>query len=172
MSIRTLAAPRERGWHGYYVPVKPEKRFWPKVNKRGPLTVPRLGRCWQWIGGRNRDGYSTFGLDGSHTSGHRFSWELHNGPVPKGKELDHLCGNLLCVRPSHLEPVTHRENMLRGTKNVAGIAARKTRCKRGHLFDRVRKDGSRACSTCRKLTKAVWDARKKARAALAKWDSR
>lgn len=36
-----------------------------------------------------------------------------NGPLPPGLELDHLCRNKSCVRPDHLEAVTHRENMRR-----------------------------------------------------------
>jgi hypothetical protein len=36
------------------------------------------------------------------------------GPVPEGMELDHLCRVHPCVNPEHLEPVTPRENKLRG----------------------------------------------------------
>jgi hypothetical protein len=31
--------------------------------------------------------------------------------VPEGKELDHICFNRLCVNPSHLRPVTRKQNM-------------------------------------------------------------
>lgn len=43
-----------------------------------------------------------------------------------GLEFDHLCRNKLCVRPDHLEAVTHTENVRRGNSPSA-IAARKRR---------------------------------------------
>lgn len=45
---------------------------------------------------------------------HVFNWELTNGPVPSGLELDHLCRVPRCVNPDHLEPVTCAENQQRG----------------------------------------------------------
>jgi hypothetical protein len=45
---------------------------------------------------------------------HILAWEREHGPVPKGKELDHLCRQRDCVRAGHLEPVAHLENIRRG----------------------------------------------------------
>lgn len=36
------------------------------------------------------------------------------GAIPDDSELDHLCKVPACVRPDHLEAVTHAENMRRG----------------------------------------------------------
>jgi hypothetical protein len=41
-------------------------------------------------------------------------YEQHFGSIPENLELDHLCRNPACVRPDHLEPVTHLENLRRG----------------------------------------------------------
>lgn len=41
-------------------------------------------------------------------------YELLVGPIPEGLTIDHLCRNTMCVNPDHLEPVTHRENLMRG----------------------------------------------------------
>jgi len=41
---------------------------------------------------------------------HRLSWELHNGPIPNSMVVRHLCHNPQCVRPSHLEIGTQKEN--------------------------------------------------------------
>ncbi len=81
-------------------------RFWSKVDK--------TGACWNWIAGRSGSGYGSFLLNGSYRCAHVVSWEAVNGDVPDGMELDHLCRNQLCVRPDHLEPVTHAENVRRG----------------------------------------------------------
>jgi len=48
------------------------------------------------------------------TIAHKFAYQAIIGPIPPGRELDHLCDNKLCVNPSHLEPVTHQENVIRG----------------------------------------------------------
>lgn len=84
---------------------------------------------------------------------HRFAYELHKGPIPKGLEIDHLCRNTLCVNPNHLEAVTHRENVRRGTSPTARNAM-KSECKRGHPLDEKNTylDGTgRKCKKCLQL---------------------
>ena len=54
------------------------------------------------------------------TTAHRFAYECSNGvTLPKGEDVDHLCGNKLCVNPEHLEAVSHRENILRSYRRRA-----------------------------------------------------
>jgi len=135
-----------------------DERFWSKVDKNGPIPEnrPELGRCWLWTAGKNRDGYGFFRI-GSRTDGSRRHVLAHvyaAGLVTTRLEWDHLCRNRACVRYSHLEPVTHRDNTLRS----AGITARhasKTHCPVGHAYDllntRIRANGGRECRECDRL---------------------
>lgn len=129
--------------------VPPELRFWSKVDKDG------ANGCWLWTAGTTR-GYGMFSAipdaEGKkHTRvAHRWLWEQVNGPVPAGLELDHLCRVRHCVNPDHLEPVTKRENILRGTGFSARHAA-KTHCPRGHAYDEANTGmarGQRYCRQC------------------------
>lgn len=113
--------------------------------------VNTLGEHWMWTG-TTLEGYGIFNWKDTKMKAHRAVFELLEGPIAEGLEADHLCEVTLCVRPSHLEPVTHKVNILRG-QSPAAKNARKTHCDRGHPFDQentiIRKDGGRKCRTCR-----------------------
>jgi len=80
--------------------------------------------CWLWTASLNAGGYGQFASGSIGTRlAHRWRWEMENGPVPEGLELDHLCRVRHCVNPAHLEPVTRRENLLRGETLTAKNAA-------------------------------------------------
>lgn len=106
-----------------------EKRFWAKVDKQD--------KCWIWKGTITPLGYGnwTWREDGLfHTdSAHHFAFVRSGREIPEGYHLDHLCRNRSCCNPDHLEPVTPRENTLRGI-GPSALNARKTHCKRGHQF--------------------------------------
>src|SRR5215468_2724215 len=88
----------------------PRRRFWRYVRKcRGE------DGCWVWCGasaglpGAVHYGMFHVASGSSVMRAHAYAWMLANGPVPDGLVLDHMCGVTLCVRPDHLEPVTHQE---------------------------------------------------------------
>src|SRR5580700_875106 len=105
--------------------------------------------CWNWTGAKGLNGYGLFSLNGRFVCTHRAAYMILAGPIPDGLELDHLCRNVACANPAHLEPVTHRENMRRGTK------ATQTHCIRDHEFTedntRIRPNGTRACRECARI---------------------
>lgn len=73
--------------------------------------------CWIGNGGRTGAGY-TLMKTAPRTPQvyiHRVMYERVNGPIPEGLELDHLCRQRACCNPEHLEPVTHIENVRRGS---------------------------------------------------------
>lgn len=87
-------------------------RFWKHVEKT-PM-------CWLWSG-CDDEGYGRFKANGTTMLAHVFAYIEAHGDVPSGMELDHLCRVRRCVRPDHLEPVTHRVNVLRG--NMRSVVA-------------------------------------------------
>lgn len=113
--------------------------------------IEKTSNCWIWKGSTNGDGYGQTCWKGKTLGAYRLMYELSKGKMPRDKCLDHLCRNRLCVNPDHLEPVTNKENILRGF-GICGVNARKTHCKRGHEFDfyntLVHKDGRRQCKEC------------------------
>lgn len=108
-------------------------RFWVKVNRSGPPPVGRdeLGPCWLWTGYVDTTGYGKFRYDGVTGLAHRYAYELLVGPIAEGLHLDHLCRVKACVNPAHLEPVTPRENVLRGEAPAVALH-HKGVCSRGH----------------------------------------
>lgn len=107
--------------------------------------------CWVWTRGKERFGYGKISIGYKTFMAHRVSYEQFVGPIPKGLQLDHVCHNPSCVNPSHLEPVTARENLMRSPTFQAKNAA-KTHCPKNHPYHGenlfTRKDGARGCRIC------------------------
>ncbi len=105
------------------------ERFWRKVNK--------TEECWVWLAYVDHGGYGRFCKTGAVAEyAHKIAYEEEVGKIDEGLEFDHLCHtndpscpggrcrHRRCVRPSHLEPVTHRVNALRGQGYYAKSARR------------------------------------------------
>lgn len=146
------------------------------VETPAPEGAPVEGPCWLWQGYIETTGYGS--LTVSHSGSekrrtafvHRVGYEALVGPIPVGLHLDHLCRVRSCWNPRHLEPVTARTNILRGTSPSAKYAAQ-TECMRGHnltepenVYVPPRQPNRRMCRTCIKESrKARWEKEKEFR---------
>lgn len=144
--------------------------FLSRIDKRGPMghhwsTGRKIGRCWSWSGALMKSGYTQIGNAGRREYGHRASYMLFVGPIPKRRQIDHLCRNRGCVNPKHLEAVTQRTNIRRGLagENLIIMARAKTHCSQGHPYNREntyrRPMGGRACRECMRTRTRAWRAR-------------
>ena len=58
-------------------------RFWARVQK--------TDNCWLWTGGIGKPGYGAIKVERrSLMSTHRFSYQLHYGPIPEGMFVCHF----------------------------------------------------------------------------------
>lgn len=148
------------------------------------VLAPRTG-CLVWDGRMVRGGYGQIGISRQHAAElgigqtvlvHRLAWELANGPIPEGLQIDHLCRNRACVNVAHMEVVTPSENTQRGDGPLLSSLrlqdmrskereAYQTHCKHGHalIADNVYTDrrGFRNCRECQRARSRVWKLRQK-----------
>lgn len=91
--------------------------------------IENRGDCWFYTGRKDDKGYGRVTVyPEKERMAHRVMYEALVGPIPPGLFIDHLCRNRWCVNPSHMETVTHAENVKRGYWG-------KNHCKHGHLYD-------------------------------------
>ena len=113
---------------------------------RSKVGVCEVTGCWLWKAQISSTGYGVYRSKPSH----RFAYTALVGEIPDGLQIDHLCRNRACCNPGHLEPVTCRENLLRG-ETLAAANAAKTHCPAGHPYagDNLKiKRGGRCCREC------------------------
>ena len=91
---------------------KPACRFWEKVDKNGPLLLGMDSNCWMWTGATKDTGYGVMKWPGEKriVLAHAFSYDMHFDDRA-GRWVLHHCDNRPCVRPDHIFPGNHQDNM-------------------------------------------------------------
>jgi hypothetical protein len=123
--------------------------------------------CWNHLSKPTGAGYTFVQLGKRPHLAHRVLFRWLVGEIPEGLVIDHLCRNRWCINPSHMEPVTMQENILRG-EGLAAANARKTECVNGHPFDEANTywwgtaGRHRGCKACRRENQRRYLARKAA----------
>lgn len=141
------------------MPLSLSERLWSKVS-----FASGARGCWMWTGAVNDSGYGIIWNGRGTVRAHRVVYELTMGLIPQGLQLDHLCRVRSCVNPNHLEPVTARDNVLRGN-GISAHHAIKTHCPSGHEYSEQNTTlcaGKRYCRAC-----AINKQRRRRNAALA-----
>jgi hypothetical protein len=118
--------------------------------------------CWGW---RRRvsakPGYPWLGSGHlGRVSMHRFSYEIHVGPVPDGEWVLHRCDNKICTRPDHLYLGDHAQNQSDIRDRLTSI---KPTCRKGHpktpenTYVRIDQRGytERHCIPCKRSQQGV-----------------
>ncbi len=122
--------PHFRGWLRQ-CPMTTEQRFWAKVKK--------TPTCWLWQASKRAKGYGAFAYrrNGSliQDRAHRYSWEIHRGPIPAGACVLHNCpagDNPACVNPAHLflgtKAVNNRDMRAKGRARSGGTKTPVSAC--------------------------------------------
>lgn len=143
----------------------PVEAFWARVDRQP-------GGCWLWTGGTS-NGYGYAKWEGATRRVHRIAYEIALGSIPDDREIDHRCHtsdcrlgakcpHRRCVNPSHLKPVTHRENMAPDRSSLAAVAGdfnrAKTHCPQEHEYTPentyVTPKGTRYCRACNRAAAA------------------
>lgn len=144
-------------------PLPIKERFYSRINK--------TDGCWLWTAGLSDKGYGVLSVNNKSIGAHRISYEIHNGPIPKGMFVCHACDNPPCVNPEHLFLGTNSDNIKDALKKgLLKIPEKKPFCKRGHAMVPgnlyFRPKGYRACKAC--MIYRVKKAKRKALANFAK----
>jgi hypothetical protein len=92
------------------------KQRWPKRRDGTPWWRETEDGCWEWQHPVSEGRYPTMRCGKNSVRAHRFAFEVAFGPISKGADIHHRCGNKLCVNPNHLEMVSRQAHSSRHSR--------------------------------------------------------
>jgi hypothetical protein len=115
-----------------------------------------MSGCWIWMGAiEDERGYGLVYVGAKRTGAHRYSWQLHNGPIPDGVLVCHRCDVPSCVNPDHLFLGSKKDNYddsrSKGRAYLGDHQKVKTHCPQGHSYEGrnlILYQGRRYCRSC------------------------
>lgn len=117
--------------------------------------------CWKWNAFRNPAGYGMFKFDNKAYLAHRFMYMAFVGELSGELVLDHVCRNVWCVNPMHMQEITGRENI----RKSPDYNLNKTKCWVGHPYTEENTyrypDGRRECRKCSREYKSAYKRRQR-----------
>lgn len=115
-------------WHQYFIPDYEAGTLTWRI--RDDMPTEMAGKTWNtrfsgklagWLSDR---GYWTIGIGARKYRAHRVLWEMANGPIPDGLQIDHIDRNRSNNRLSNLRLATGSENHRNGnipSNNKSGV---------------------------------------------------
>ena len=98
--------------------------FYYKDGKLYNKASRRRARKDEEAGFDNGNGYRRVSLNGTRYRVHRIIWELHNGEIPSGMQIDHIDQDRSNNNITNLRVVTNKENLKNQGKyknNTSGV---------------------------------------------------
>lgn len=95
-------------------------------------------------GTSDKKGYLLVSFDGRRFKAHRIIWEMHNGPIPEGMEIDHINHVKYDNRIENLRLASRSDqsrNMPKSISNKSGVVGVCFNKARGKWFSQIKVDG-------------------------------
>ena len=72
------------------------------------------GGCLLYQGSTDKDGYARVSFKNKTVRANRLVYQLLQGlaTLPQGQAVHHVCSNRRCIEPTHLAPLSHKQNII------------------------------------------------------------
>jgi predicted nucleic acid-binding Zn ribbon protein len=108
-----------------------------RIEKFFNSKVIKKDGCWGWSASLDKNGYPMIFAGHTKVKGHRVSYEIFKGEIPKGFCVCHSCDNPTCTNPEHLWICTKYENQLDKQKK-----GRSSKCE-NHYISKLKNDDAK-----------------------------